>query len=211
MFWPPRLSVAAWIFEASAVPVGLNDERFMPRKLKVFRTPIGFHDAYVAASSQKAALAAWGADANLFARGSAEEVVDPALTMEPLDRPGEIVKKLRGTIDEHLAALPDAPLKKERVRAGKKAATAAPKPAPQQPKPDRNDLDDAEAALSAAEEERDRIIRSLADREKALARERRKIERDQAETMQRLEAERDEAAKRYEAALAKWRRVAGLD
>jgi hypothetical protein len=28
-------------------------------KLKVFRTPIGFHDAYVAAPSKKAALAAW--------------------------------------------------------------------------------------------------------------------------------------------------------
>jgi hypothetical protein len=35
----------------------------MPRaaKLKVFRTPIGFHDAYVAAPSQKAALEAWEA------------------------------------------------------------------------------------------------------------------------------------------------------
>jgi hypothetical protein len=30
----------------------------MPRKLKVFRTPIGFHDAYVAAPSRKAALEA---------------------------------------------------------------------------------------------------------------------------------------------------------
>ena len=30
----------------------------MPRKLKVFRTPTGFHDAYVAAPSRKAALEA---------------------------------------------------------------------------------------------------------------------------------------------------------
>ena len=37
-------------------------------KLKVFRTPIGFHDAYVAAPSQKAALEAWGADSNIFAQ-----------------------------------------------------------------------------------------------------------------------------------------------
>ena len=48
----------------------------MARALKVYRTPIGFHDAYVAAPSQKAALAAWGADANLFARGSAEQVTE---------------------------------------------------------------------------------------------------------------------------------------
>ena len=52
----------------------------MPRKLKVFRTSAGFDDAYVAAPSRKAALAAWGADADLFARGVAEEVSDTTLT-----------------------------------------------------------------------------------------------------------------------------------
>ena len=74
-------------------------------KLKVFRTPIGFHDAYVAAPSQKAALEAWGSDHNLFARGEAELVDDPALTAEPLARPGEVIKRLRGTAEEQLAAL----------------------------------------------------------------------------------------------------------
>ena len=61
----------------------------MPRKLKVFRTSTGFHDAYVAAPSRKAALAAWGADADLFARGVAEQVTDPKLMAQPLERPGE--------------------------------------------------------------------------------------------------------------------------
>ena len=58
----------------------------MPRaaKLKVFRTPIGFHDAYVAAPSQKAAMEAWGSGTDLFARGEAELVTDPALTAEPV-------------------------------------------------------------------------------------------------------------------------------
>ena len=60
-------------------------------KLKVYRTPIGFHDAYVAAPSQKAALKAWGADADLFARGVAEMVTDESLLAEPLARPGEVV------------------------------------------------------------------------------------------------------------------------
>jgi predicted nucleic acid-binding Zn-ribbon protein len=46
------------------------------QKLKVFRTPIGFHDAYVAAPSQKAALEAWGADSNIFAQGIAEQVTE---------------------------------------------------------------------------------------------------------------------------------------
>ena len=90
------------------------------QKLKVFRTPIGFHDAYVAAPSQKAALEAWGADGNLFAQGIAEQVDDPKLMEEPLARPGEVIKRVRGSLDEHVAAL------------GK----AAPKPKPKaEPKP----------------------------------------------------------------------------
>jgi hypothetical protein len=57
-------------------------------QLEVFRTPIGFQDANVAAPSQKAALKAWGADANLFARGIAEVVKEPKLTEAPLENPG---------------------------------------------------------------------------------------------------------------------------
>jgi hypothetical protein len=76
------------------------------QKLKVYRTPIGFHDAYVAAPSQKAALEAWGADVNLFASGIAEMVDDAALTRAPLNAPGIVVRVLRGSTAEHLAALP---------------------------------------------------------------------------------------------------------
>ena len=74
------------------------------QKLKVFRTAIGFHDAYVAAPSRKAALEAWGADANIFAQGIAEQVTDPKLMEEPLSRPGEVIRKLRGSAEEHVAA-----------------------------------------------------------------------------------------------------------
>lgn len=79
----------------------------MARKLKVYRTPIGFHDAYVAAPSQKAALKAWGSDADLFARGVAELVTDERLTAMPLDRPGEIIRLRRGSDAENMAALPE--------------------------------------------------------------------------------------------------------
>ena len=75
------------------------------QRLKVYRTPIGFHDAYVAAPSQKAALEAWGSDTNLFARGSAEEVTEPELMAAPLDNPGQVIKVLRGTEAEQIAAL----------------------------------------------------------------------------------------------------------
>ena len=74
-------------------------------KLKVYRTPIGFHDAFVAAPNQKAALDAWGAKTNLFARDLAEEVTDPKLTRTPLGDPGKVIKVLRGSEAEQLAAL----------------------------------------------------------------------------------------------------------
>ena len=114
----------------------------MPRKqkLKVYRTPIGFHDAYVAAPSQKAALDAWGSDADLFARGVAEQVADPALMKEPLANPGKVIRKLRGTAAEQLAALPARP------------KTRPPKPPPKpKPRPSRAALDAAEKAIAEAE------------------------------------------------------------
>lgn len=115
----------------------------MARALKVFRTAAGFHDAYVAAPSRKAALEAWGADVDLFARGIAEQVTDPKLTAEPLKKPGEIVMLSRGGLADQLKAL--GPRKK---KAAAKAPRAAPKPAK---RPSRAKLDAAEAALEAAE------------------------------------------------------------
>jgi hypothetical protein len=86
----------------------------MARKLKVYRTPIGFHDAYVAATSQKEALKAWGSDVDLFARGVAEAVRDEALMRAPLDAPGTVVKRPRGTSEAFMASLPDEPATRKR-------------------------------------------------------------------------------------------------
>ena len=72
-------------------------------KLKVFRTTIGFHDAYVAAPSRAAALRAWGASTDLFAMGAAEEVIEPALMKAPLAHAGSIIKQSRGSTAEHMA------------------------------------------------------------------------------------------------------------
>jgi hypothetical protein len=77
----------------------------MPRRLKVFRTPTGFHDAYVAAPSRKAALEAWGATSDLFARGAAEEITDQRLMAEPLAHPGEVIHVSRGVVAAELLAL----------------------------------------------------------------------------------------------------------
>ncbi len=147
-------------------------------KLKVFRTPIGFHDAYVAAPSQKAALEAWGADANLFARGVAEQVTDPALTKEPLARPGEVIRKLRGGLDDHLGALPaDRPAPRKKAK-------------PPRPRPSRSALDAAEAAIAALDKEHAEQFAELKHRHKA--------ERDT------LDKARLKADRAYQAALKRW-------
>lgn len=95
-------------------------------KLKVFRTSIGFHDAYVAVPSQKAALEIWGAGKDLFSSGAAERVEDPELIRRPLANPGKVIRKLRGTLAEHMAALPkDAPVPRREA--------TAPRPSDEEP------------------------------------------------------------------------------
>lgn len=164
----------------------------MPRtqKLKVYRTPIGFHDAYVAAPSQKAALAAWGSDANLFARGVAEQVTDPALMKEPLAQPGKVIRKLRGTAEEQLAALPKS------TRGPGKMKPARPKKPPS-----RAALEAAETALAEAEQRQRAEISALQAREAALARERRALEKRHDAESAKLAKARDRERGNYERAL----------
>src|SRR5690349_1586468 len=115
----------------------------MPRKLKVFRTSTGFHDAYVAAPSRKAALAAWGADADLFARGVAEEVSDTKLAKAALERPGEVIRLSRGDLSAQLKALPPRK-RKAKIGTKTKPGSAAEKPrkaAKPTPPPKRDKID----------------------------------------------------------------------
>jgi hypothetical protein len=167
----------------------------MARRLKVFRTPAGFHDAYVAAPSRKAALAAWGATADLFARGLAEEVTEPALMEAPLAAPGTVVRRSRGTAAEQLA-VPAA------KRAPRRAAEALAKRAP---KPDRAAVDAAEAALKEAERAHRTERRALAERQAALDREAKATQRRQETERAGLERARDAAAGDYDRALKMWR------
>ncbi len=180
-------------------------------KLKVFRTPIGFHDAYVAAPSQKAALQAWGSARDLFARGVAEVVTDPALTAEPLAKPGTVIKRSRGSAAEQIAALPPDRARTRRKPAATDDADAAPaakraRPAPPAPvpKPSRRPLAEAEAALSQAEARHRSDERALRAEEAALATRRRTLERDQREERDRLEADRQKAADAHDAAMRRW-------
>jgi hypothetical protein len=173
------------------------------RKLKVFRTPVGFHDAYVAAPSQKAALEAWGADSNLFAQGVAEQVSDPDLIAEPLARPGAVIRRLRGSREQQIEALGRTATSKLRASKPQGAPSATPKrPA----KPSRADLSEAEERLSAAEAEHRRQMRDLQSRERKLTAERRALERAQREDRKRLKAGISEAREQFQRALAEWKK-----
>ena len=176
-------------------------------KLKVFRTPIGFHDAYVAAPTKKAAIEAWGTGKDVFTRGEAEIVTDPKLTKEPLARPGEVIKRLRGTAAEQLAALgrdeSPAPRRASAEPARSKSAT---KPPPQpKPRTSRAKLDEAEAALAEAEARHKEALAGIEAREKALANERAALEKKQRAERDRLEARRAKAEAAHEEALQRWR------
>lgn len=177
-------------------------------KLKVFRMAVGFHDAYVAAPTQKAAIAAWGADDDVFRRGTAERVTDSDLTKEPLSRPGEVVKRLRGTAAEQIAALGEAEPPPRAAAKGKAKARpntrSKPPPRPK-PRPRRDPLAAAEAALEEAEARHGQALKEIADREAKLGRERKALETMQSRERERLEARRDKAETAYEAAMRRWR------
>ncbi len=175
----------------------------MAPRLKLFRTPIGFHDAYVAAPSQKAALKAWGADADLFARGIAERVDDSALLAEAAEQPGTVIKRARGTAEEHLASA-GKPAKAVPRKAEGRAKVDVP-PAKPRPRPSRKALDLAEQKLAAHQRS---VETRIAELEEELARigaqiaQVRKEGRGQASKFQ---ASVDKARAKYEDALDQWR------
>lgn len=174
----------------------------MARKLKVFRTAIGFHDAYVAAPSQKAALEAWGATNNLFAIGSAEVVDDKDLMEEPLASPGKVIRRIRGSLEEHLAAGSERKKVKARqttpTKPSRKAKTA-------KPRPSRDKLDQAEVALEAAQADAASEMEAFDRRAADLRRERAAAEVRRAKAIAQLERELDRVRTRYERALQRWR------
>jgi hypothetical protein len=174
----------------------------MPRKLKVFRTTTGFHDAYVAAPSQKAALEAWGADANLFARGVAEQVTDPKLTAEPLERPGEVIKLSRGDLSAQLKAL--GPRRKPKPRAKTEEPAKPRKAARPKPPPKRDKVDAVEAALKRARQRHSAEADKLEAEREAIERKLEALRAKQARDLARLERKRDEAREAYREALERW-------
>jgi hypothetical protein len=180
----------------------------MARKaaLKVFRTPIGFHDAYVAAPSRKAALEVWGAEKDLFASGSAELVTDPALTAEPLAAPGEVIKRSRGSLADHLnAAGRSKPKAKAQAEPGEERARPPKRPRAPKPRPARDKLDQAEAALAAFETRAAGERAELYRREAELLKERKALNARQRREADKLDAQFERVRTRYEREMERWR------
>ncbi|HEY6815925.1 MAG TPA: hypothetical protein VI168_10335, partial [Croceibacterium sp.] len=173
----------------------------MPRKLKVFRTSTGFHDAYVAAPSRKAALAAWGADADLFARGVAEEVTDPKLTQAALGRPGEVIRLSRGDLSAQLKALPPRTRKAESERRPAEKPRKAAKP---KPPPKRDKVDASEEALGETRRRHEADASKLEAERAAIERKLAALRAKQGKEVARLERKRDAARAAYRAALEAW-------
>lgn len=171
-------------------------------KLKVFTTPIGFHDAYVAAPSRAAALCAWGSERDLFARGLAHEVTDPALTRDPLAQPGTVIRRSRGSAAEQFAALSEAegPARSKR-RHGDAPAPAAPPP----PRPSRNALDQAKAALESAVARHRQEDEAAQARVAEAQRQQRDLRRRNAREAKDLQTALDDARDRYDRAMHRWR------
>lgn len=182
-------------------------------KLKVFRTSTGFHDAYVAAPSQKAALEAWGVEGNLFAQGLAEQVTDEALMADALAQPGVAIRKLRGTEAEHFAALGPMPDKRKPNSAAEtEPAASASKPAKPKalkskpmPRPSRDSLDAADLALEQAIAKQKAAVAAIDEQIEALRKERCLLEEKHQQERSKLEKQARRERSLYDAAMERWR------
>ena len=144
---------------------------------------------------------------NIFAQGIAEQVTDPKLMEEALASPGKVIKKVRGSADEHLAELDRAPARKKAAKApadGGKVVELKSRAKPK-PKPSRDELDAAEEALEKAEKKQRKALRKIDEKVQALERERRELQRSHEAERDRLTDKRDRAKSAYDRAMREWR------
>jgi hypothetical protein len=189
----------------------------MPKKLKTYVTSLGFFDQAVAAPSMKAALAAWGADSNLFHQGIARESTDPDVIAATLAHPGIVLKRpvgSNGPFRENAALPTQLPGDHGKGRPSKAEA--------KKHKPPARKIDDpldrkATLAFERAERERESQRRKdeaarakqQAKRQRAIAEAEAALEKARQEHEDRLsafEAERAAIDKRSQAEAVRWER-----
>lgn len=172
----------------------------MARKLKAFTTSAGFFDLAVSAPSMKAALEAWGAGANLFHQGFAQQTDDPVIVKATMAQPGLVLRRPVGTDRpfQEEAEASEAPFD---ARAAKTPGPAQRKPARPQRKPvaeqPPNRKEERAAALAF---ERERARRERQERQEAADRRTEAARRERALAAATAGLEKAEA--RHEALVA---------
>ncbi|HLG89138.1 MAG TPA: hypothetical protein VKZ79_18310 [Alphaproteobacteria bacterium] len=193
----------------------------MPRKLKVYQTSLGFYDSVVAAPSQAAAARAWGADPDLFRRGTAREADDPQAIEAALAHPETPLRRAVGSSDPF--SLKPKPPKASDIIPGeadqRPAKTSLKRSRPvAPPPPDRSELDAAEAVLRKLDEKRHEEDAELArrrqalDREEAdLARRRQAMDEEEASARDKWKREREDAQRKLDRERRAYRNAGGKD
>ncbi|MDX7953284.1 hypothetical protein P7D22_19150 [Lichenihabitans sp. Uapishka_5] len=125
------------------------------RKLKVFQARFGFHDSVVAATSQAAALRAWGTHQNLFADGQASLATDGAAIEAALAQPDVPLRRALGSEGAFAVQPSELPTVPDLPKLVVPRSQPQPKPQPR-PAPDRGALDAAERALATLDADRKR-------------------------------------------------------
>jgi colicin import membrane protein len=169
----------------------MGDARPVAKKLKVFRTSMGFFELAIAAPSMKAAADAWGTDPDIFRRGFAEQTEDKKIIEAAMAAPGVVLRRPVGSdgVFGEKAALPDAP-------AAKKQPAPRPDKIATRSRPDPRRADKAREAAAREREE-------TAAREKEAAAAREKEEKRQELERRKKEAEEERARKQREEKIAK--------
>lgn len=126
----------------------------MAKKLKAYRASIGFFDLAIAAPSMKAAIEAWGANADIFHSGFAEETEDPKIVDAVMNKPGIVLRRPIGS-DEAF---------------GEKSKLPKPPPEERQPaktSPKSGDVDRRDEKAKADELKKREAERQRAEKERA--------------------------------------------
>ncbi|WP_422016294.1 cell envelope biogenesis protein TolA [Reyranella sp.] len=172
----------------------------MARKLKAFTTSAGFFDLAVSAPSMKAALEAWGAGANLFNQGFAQQTDDPAIVKATMAQPGLVLRRPVGT-DQPFREEAEASEAPFEGRAAKTPGPAQRKPARPQRKPVAEQPPNRKEERAAARAfERERARRERQERQEAADRRTEAARRERALAAATAGLEKAEA--RHEALVA---------
>jgi hypothetical protein len=168
----------------------LGREHLMARKLKTYQTSLGFFEQAIAAPSMKAALAAWGADSNLFHQGAAKESTDPDVIAATMKRPGVVMKRPVGS-DGLFGEHAELPKNLGRVRKKANPAPSLRKSKKSSAKPPDRAAD--QKAAQAYERERQRREREEAKEEAATQKER----ESRQQAIEKAQAAFDEAEREH--------------